>query len=159
MKNITLTIPENCELIKEGNSYIIREQTLGPKTWKEFCQNYPITGEECFIDDESVLRHKNPKSVDMPRHHTDQNLYISWKEAEAFIGLMQLRQLRKAWVKNWIPGKYDCSYTIAYDRTNEKFSVFTTVVTTGILSFPTEEMAWDFFNCFKPLCEEAQILL
>lgn len=159
MKNIILTIPENCELVKEGNSYIIREQTCGPKTWEEFCKNYPITDEECFLDNESVLRHKNPGSADMPRHHADENLYTSWKEAEAFIALMQLRQLRKAWVKDWIPGKYDHAYKIAHDKTDDKLSIFTATVTTGALSFPTEDMAIDFFKCFKLLCEEAKILL
>ena len=74
---------------------------------------------------------------------------------------MQLRQLRKAWVGDWEqPSSRICIAAIAYNINNTEV-----VVETGkywsnmILSFPTKEMAEDFLNCFKYLCEKAKILL
>lgn len=73
---------------------------------------------------------------------------------------MQLRQLRKAWIGDWKQFKgmlvagifYSISegkIVISYDR----FWINTT------LSFPTKEMAEDFLNCFRDLCETAKPLL
>lgn len=74
---------------------------------------------------------------------------------------MQLRQLRKAWVGDWEqPSSNTDIAAIAYNIDNKEV-----VVETGdywsnmILSFPTLEMAEDFLNCFKDLCEKAKILL
>jgi hypothetical protein len=55
---IKIQIPDNCELVKDENTYIVVDSI-------------------------------------------DRNLCSSREEAEAFLALMQLRQLRKAWVGSW----------------------------------------------------------
>lgn len=52
---VKIEIPDNCELIKEGDSYIVREKVSKPKSWEEFCENFPIKPEECYIDPESNI--------------------------------------------------------------------------------------------------------
>ena len=40
---VKINIPDNCELVKEGNTYIVKEkQKTFPKSWEEFCENYRI---------------------------------------------------------------------------------------------------------------------
>lgn len=40
MKTVTIEIPDDSELIKEGNIYKICR--VIPKTWEEFCNRTPI---------------------------------------------------------------------------------------------------------------------
>lgn len=46
MKTVTIEIPDDSELIKEGNIYKIYR--VIPKTWEEFCNRTPIR-QEYFI--------------------------------------------------------------------------------------------------------------
>lgn len=72
---------------------------------------------------------------------------------------MQLRQLRKAWVGDW---KYEISaqnYIPSIVYVKESSIIITESIHNNVLSFPTKEMAEDFLNCFKDLCETAKVLL
>lgn len=154
---VKIQIPDNCELIKDGNTYIVKEKKDKPRSWEEFCKNYPRTKDEYFIRENSsidqVYKTSNPRNA-----RYDKNICISREEAEAFLALMQLRQLRKAWIGDWKPNPYDTTYGIFVTNTN--------IVQTGYynnirrsLTFPTKEMAEDFLYCFKDLCETAKVLL
>lgn len=159
MKDITLTIPDNCELIKDGNTYIVKEKKqIPPRSWEEFCEKYPLKQGEAYIDLNSEINVVNYK---YRRNVLDsKNWCTSKEEAEAFLALMQLRQLRKAWVGDWEQIPHNNIGYILYDIEVNRFRVgygrFSCFVT---LSFPTKEMAEDFLNCFKDLCETAKILL
>ena len=152
---VKIQIPDNCELIKDGDTYIVKEKRNDmPRTWEEFCKNNPITSKEYFIDEDSLIYQCNscPRNVE-----GDRNCCTSEKEAEAFLALMQLRQLRRAWVGDWNPSGNDY-YAIIFSietglETREYSSTY------RALSFPTKEMAEDFLGCFKDLCETAKILL
>lgn len=87
------------------------------------------------------------------------NICTSKEEAKAFLALMQLRQLRKAWVGDW---NYEISaqnYIPSIVCVKESGIIITESIHNNVLSFPTKEMAEDFLNCFKDLCETAKILL
>lgn len=154
---VKIQIPDNCELIKDGNTYIVKEKKNKPRSWEEFCKNYPRTKDEYFICDNSSIAQVS--NITYTRKAvSDRNICTSKEEAEAFLALMQLRQLRKAWVGDWKPNIYDAIYGIFVTRTN--------IVQIGYygnirrsLTFPTKEMAEDFLYCFKDLCETAKILL
>ena len=109
MKEVKITIPDNCELVKKGNTYIVKENKQGrPRSWEEFCKRYPKQKGEYFIGINSNIRMYDktyPRSSDY-----DKNVCTSKEEAEAFLALMQLRQLRKAWVGDWEqPKDKDCA--------------------------------------------------
>ena len=156
MNEVKIQIPDNCELIKDGNTYIVKEkkQTL-PRSWEEFCERYPIKEGEAFIDLESTISvadHKHNRHVS-----TSRDWCTSKEEAKAFLALMQLRQLRKAWVGEWkTPTNAD--HGVIYPL---RGSLSTSInrASSRVLSFPTEAMAKDFLNCFRDLCETAKILL
>ena len=161
--NVTITIPDTCELIKDGNTYIVKEKKQEPpRSWDEFCKMYPISEDEYFISAASEL---TPSRATSRRQNTkrnathDKNYCISWVEAEAFLALMQLRQLRKAWVGDWRPS-YPQEYAVIILYEADKLEVhFGMWEFNYSMSFPTKEMAKEFLECFRDLCETAKTLL
>lgn len=152
MKTVTIEIPDDSELIKEGNIYKICQ--VIPKTWEEFCNRTPIK-QEYFIGYDSKINLRENKGR---TPYGDRNLHASEVEAEATLALMQLRQLRKAWVGDW-EIKYDWNDYHCIINHKNNIIVARRIYTNGALSFPTEEIAEDFLNCFKDLCETAKMLL
>ena len=160
MNEVKIQIPDNCELIKDGNTYIVKEKKQGPpKTWEEFCKKYPVQNDECFITPGSNISSKEDFKCDSKRNCIEgRNWCVSIEEAAAFLALMQLRQLRKAWVGDWEPveGSF---YWGVYKHITMDVMVDAFELWTPILSFPTKIMAEDFLYCFKDLCEIAKPLL
>ena len=160
MKEVKIQIPDNCELVKDGDSYVVREKKQNPpRSWEEFCEKYPVTDKEAFIDSYSNIR--PPCQCGERKALSGKNWCASKQEAEAFLALMQLRQLRKAWVGDWErPNSKTYIAAIAYNVNNtEVFVKVGNYWSNKNLSFPTQEMAEDFLSCFKELCETAKILL
>ena len=57
MKEVKIQIPDNCELIKDGDTYIVREKKqIPPRSWEEFCKRYPIQKGEAYINLESQVK-------------------------------------------------------------------------------------------------------
>lgn len=77
MKTVTIEIPDDSELIKEGDNYRIRQ--IVPVTWEEFCNRTPIK-QEYFIGYNSRITLKEYKDRN-PREN--RNLHVSEVEAEA----------------------------------------------------------------------------
>lgn len=160
MRDITLTIPDNCELVKEGNTYLIKEKAPKPKSWEEFCENFPIKPGECFIDTDSDVLEDFGFNIKR-QEIEDRVLCINKKEAEAFLALMQLRQLRKAWVGDWEQTPSDTeTAAILCDVDKQRLTIrYSYFLVSNTLSFPSSEMAQEFLDCFRDLCETAKILL
>ena len=135
------------------------KQNEFPKTWEEFCKNTPIQKGECLIDVLSKI--KETRYIGSSRDvYENKNYYTSKQEAEAFLALMQLRQLRKAYVKDWEPNwenAYESKYCINLVR--NKFKIDKYWETSHVLSFPTYELAEQFLTNFKDLLEIAKPLL
>ena len=130
-----------------------------PKTWEEFCKRNPIKEEECLIS--PFCKIYITETIDADRNaNEDKNYCISKQEAEAFLALMQLRQLRKAYIKNYGPNwmdKPDSKYAISVS--SNKLSVCTLYNKSRNLSFPTYQLANQFLTNFKDLLEIAKPLL
>lgn len=154
-----IEILDGYELVKTDGGYAVREkkELEPPRSWEEFCERYPTIEYECYIGDESsLMRLLKTKGRDTV---SDRNLIATEEEAEAFLALMQLRQLRKAWIGDWKQewGKY-C--TIIKYSLRDGIRTNTSIYWSHeVMSFPTEGMANDFLGCFKNLFEKAKILL
>ena len=155
----SIVVPDGWECIVKNGVATFQEKKQNiqnpPRSWEEFCTNYPVTLYEYFIcGDSSIEPVFNPN--DQRDSECDKNICASKEEAEAFLALMQLRQLRKAWVGDWeiTDQPYYC---IIPSKT--KITVLAGSSLLRSLSFPTKEMAEDFLNCFRDLCEAAKILL
>lgn len=156
MKEVKIQIPDNCELVKDGDSYVVREMKQNPpRSWEEFCKRYPLTGKEAFIDAYSKVR--PPYECGTRGVFSGKNWCGSKEEAEAFLALMQLRQLRKAWIGDWEISERE-SYAVIY-ACCDNLRVDINTTSRRSLSFPTKPMAEDFLDCFRDLCETAKILL
>ena len=158
MKEVKIQIPDNCELVKDGDSYVVREKQNPPRSWKEFCERYPIGENEVYFSPDGEIR-LNITAIGQTR--TTSKWMINKQEAEAFLALMQLRQLRKAWVGDWEqPSSKTHIAVITYNINNKKIGVDSGDYWSNVvLSFPTKEMAVDFLSCFSDLCETAKNLL
>ena len=155
MKKVEIEIPDDCILVQEGDKYVIKKDK--PRSWEEFCERYPVIRNEYFISSYNGLIYK---SNGYPRNVANKNYCTSEEEAEAFLALMQLRRLRKAWVGDWKPGTEEKYGVIYYSNILKCFTTeFGIFDTPGPLSFPTEEIAEEFLSYFKDLCETAKILL
>lgn len=158
MNEVKIQIPDNCELIKDGDTYIVREKKQRPpRSWEEFCEKYPVKAEEYLINScGNILKNKIPLCG-----RNTESWCTSKEEAEAFLALIQLRQLRKAWVGDWKqPNSRTYITVIAYNINDKKVSVESgNYWSNMVLSFPTKEMAEDFLSCFRDLCETAKPLL
>lgn len=128
-----------------------------PKTWDEFCERNPIQKGEYYIDTNSDIRALcNDTGRD---DELDKNICVSLQEAEAFLALMQLRQLHKVYVKDWEPDWSSASPKFCILVGSNKIKVIDSYFYQEILSFPTEELAEQFLNNFKDLLEIAKPLL
>lgn len=156
---VKIQIPDNCKLIKDGDTYIVKEKKQGPpRSWKEFCNRYPVKPEECYFGRKGEIYKAEEFFSDFRRFDSD--WCVSRKEAEAFLALIQLRQLRKAWVGDWEPSRnVEYSIILVEKRTNSFKVGFGYWEYNYPMTFLTKEMAKDFLSCFKDLCETAKILL
>ena len=131
----------------------IKLKQTSPRSWEEFCEKYPIKKGEAYISTSSNI---------YSAHYDCKERYSkSWcaskEEAEAFLALMQLRQLRNAWVGDWEPSGDDY-YAIVYEIKDGLRIGFYEKVNKS-QSFPTRIMAEHFFSSFTDLCQTEQILL
>ena len=132
-----------------------------PKTWEEFCEKYFLQDEEVFITSGGgLLTVAESFGRKFRISDEDKNICTSKQEAQAFIALMQLRQLRKAYVKDWEPDWTNCKvlkYSITFIE--GVLNIVGTVTAQHSMSFPTEKIAKQFLTNFKDLLEIAKPLL
>ena len=146
-KELKIEVPKGYEIDRQKSTFekiIFKKIDNTPKTWKEYCRlNHlkdsfsPVYGNcsgECF-------------------HTGSYDEFYTKERAEQFIALGQLMQLRDYWVRG-------------YKKTEEEYVIYITCqgnirVTTWHnkfmkkLTFPTEDMANDFINCFRDLIKTA----
>ena len=162
-KELKITIPEGYEIDKENSTFekIVfkkkenakpRSWNRKPRSWKEYLElNTGFDG--AGIDwncggVQTIGLHHRGKAI-VPTHL-----------AQPFIAMMQLMSLRQAWIGDWKPD-LSCVYSNNYCvvGVGDRFYVCNLGKSRCALSFPTEEMATDFMNCFKDLLEIAKPLI
>lgn len=165
-RNITLTLSKAKEWYQKGGelkevalqAYTEEELTKIelPKTWGEFCENYPTKSGEWFISNTSAII-PIPNRDRLPSR--DKNIVPSRKAAEAHLALMQLHQLRDVYRQGWVPN---------WEDKNKKFIIYCYMNTYSIdwcnsnnhfLAFQSEEIAKTFLTNFRDLIEKAGDLI
>lgn len=129
-----------------------------PRTWEEFCENYPCKKDECFITTSCGLYLARAKDE---RHVTcDRNLLPSKQAAEAHLAYMQLHQLRDAWREGWLPDwTEDNQSKYAICSIDGEFSIRIRYTNRHFLAFQDEKRAYDFLDCFIDLIRKAGDLI
>lgn len=159
MKTFQVQIPEGYEIDKEQSTFeniVFKKKLEYPKTWKEFCEQYPNIEDEYYISGNSAIYHV----VNGVRNVIDEaNLFKTKKEAETFLTLIKLYRLRQAYVGDWKPDWLDSSkkYVITYDF--NKIAIEYCWNVPRSFSFPSRKMAEEFLNNFKAELEQVKDLI
>lgn len=161
IETFEINVPNGYKLVEiEKNKYEIRkEENTLPSTWEEYCEMYRVNSYYWFIDDISNItvavkplyeRDRDPKK--------DRNLLSSKKQAEAFLALMQLVQLRDCYNKSE-EATDECA--ILYDINDNTFDIWDASVdyTNHVLSFNSKHLAEQFLSNFRDLIEKARTLI
>ena len=152
-KELKVQIPEGYEIDKEKSTFekivFKKKENTKPRSWGEYLElNTGFDGVgidwNCGGVQTTGLHHRGKAIV--PTHL-----------AQPFIAMMQLMSLRQEWIRDWQPDWGKGNYCVA--ATNSNISAGVLVNFTHPLSFPTQEMAEDFMNCFKDLLEVAKPLI
>lgn len=136
-RNITLTIDKAKEWYKKGGelkeialqAFSKKELNPLPRSWEEYEKEY---GGICL---------------------STRYINTSLKNHDA---LLKLEQLRDCWRQGWKPKTHEAVYTIKFSVNGLRVYQFNS---REFLSFPTREMAEEFFECFRDLIEQAGDLI
>ena len=162
-QTIEIEVPDGKKAIWKDNKIIFEDiKPPLPKTWEEFCNNYPIKHGEFLIDASSQIL-----APDWINRHTftDTNILPSYKAAEAHLALMQLHQLRDCYRQGWIPTEDKVSFGITKRIIIDNciidncLSIDRFMYYSRFLSFPTKEIAEEFLTNFRELIEQAGDLI
>ena len=162
-RNITLTLDKAKEWYKKGGelreialqAFSEKELNPLPRSWEEFCRNNPVQVGECWLENCDKIC-KKEFSTNEARIH--KNWIPSRKSAEAHLAMIQLEQLRNCWWGDWKP-IWGISQKWCIRLFNGVPSVGITTNISKFLTFPTKEMAEEFFKCFRDLIEKAGDLI
>ena len=167
-RTIKLTLEKAKEFYKKGeefrdlalSAYTEEELTKEelPKTWEEFCENYKIQNNECYISSNSTIKPATLSS-DPRLICTDSNLLPNRQAAEAHLALMQLHQLRDCYRQGWKPDLTVPKSIFAIFCTKGKYSVEEFMYSSEFLSFQSKEIAQLFLDNFRDLIEKAGDLI
>ena len=163
---VTLTLDKAKEWYKKGGELkeialqVFTETELNPlpRSWEEFCDIHSKrTDNEYFIEDNSDICKANAAFSRLL--DSDKNLCPSKKSAEAHLAMIQLEQLRNCWRQSWEPDWNDDQQTKYCIVHSKEFKIHILYETRRFLSFPTNEMAREFLECFRDLIEKAKDLI
>ena len=155
-KNI-INIPKGYEIDKEQSTerqIVLRKIDNRVRSWEEYCDK--MEGKDSYYFNEIVGKICSAKF----KEDFILSEFVDDEDVVAFVAFSKLRKLRKQWIGEWKPD---------YNKYNEvKFTIITAeneiskgerYTVSCSMSFPTEEMRDEFFNCFKDLLEQAKTLL
>ena len=167
-RNITLTLEKAKEWYKKGGE--LREIALQaftekeltkvdlPKTWEEFCGNYPIKEGESYAGDSSEI-YTHCKSNGERDSELDRNMCPTPKSAEAHLALIQLEQLRDCYRGLFVTVTGMPVWCIIRHNGILVISPRTWGMNETFLSFQSKEVAEEYLKNFKPLIEKAGDLI
>ena len=138
MKQITITVPDNCELKQDGNTYTIVEKekrlTYEDVARELFSKSYHYIDSHGKIHNE----HASDYHIAMPNNCTSQ------KQAEKLLAINMLMNLAKWLNDGWQPDWKDeeDKYYISLEPTNNEFYInCTALFQTNDVYFKSEELA------------------
>lgn len=168
MKEVKIKIPKGYVIDKENSSFEcikfkkIEEKEKEnkrkelPKTWEEFCDNYPIKRGEFFVDATCRI-YENVEGQRDPA--VDANILPNKKYAEAMIALCQLIQLRDCYNEGWQPDwkTFEAKYCICIEQNIVQLKMGYRI--SCLLAFKTQKIRDEFCINFRDIIEQAKILL
>jgi len=164
MEKHEIKIPNGCVvdyITTEKNSIVVTFKAVNPnlpKTWEEFCENYPTKVGECYITTTSDILQVSSTYGNTRVALRDRDLLPDRATAEAVLALCQLIQLRDCYNQGWQPN---------WEKEEEKYCIYfwkDTIETyepknvIEILTFKSEELRNQFLENFSDLIEKTKPL-
>lgn len=147
-KELKIEVPQGYEIDKQKSTFekiIFKKVPDNPKTWDDYCS----------LMKGKTVYYTNCNTITVSGFSDAHDKFVTKKRAEQFIALGKLLQLRDYWVKN--------------SKFKDAIGIFTwgdVVIFTNkcdindfALTFPTQEMADKFINCFRDLIIKASPLV
>lgn len=150
MKTIEIDGKEyQLDIDKAKELELLKEKDTKPRSWEEYedtwvCLNSNVTYASEYNSNDSLAY----------------DIFNSEEEARAFCALGKLIQLRDAWVGEWRPdwsSDKEYKWTIQYDC--DDVHIYPFFFVSRPLSFPTKDMAIEFFYAFSGLLGQAKMFL
>lgn len=147
-KELKIEVPQGYEIDKQKSTFekiIFKKIPDNPKTWDDYCS----------LMKGKTVYYTNCNTITVSGFSDAHDKFVTKKRAEQFIALGKLLQFRDYWVKN--------------SKFKDAIGIFTwgdVVIVTNkcdindfALTFPTQEMADKFINCFRDLIIKASPLV
>ena len=166
MKEVKIDIPVGYTIDKENSTFeYIKFKKIEekenkrkelPKTWEEFCYNYPIKRGEFFVNDDCRIYEYTEGQRNTIN---DANLLNNKKYAEAMVALCKLIQLRDCYNNGWQPDwkTFEAKYCICIEQNIVQLKMGYGI--SCLLAFKTQKIRDEFCIKFRNLIEQAKILL
>lgn len=164
-KERKITAPEGCEIDKvelvDGVAVVTFKEKKRelPKSWEEFCDNFPVNPKEFYVDDFSRVL-KRTDVGDERDKYKDKNKLPDRAIAEGVLALCQLIQLRNAYNGDWVPDwedDYEDKHMIYYYRNRCCVDFYQNMMLSP-LYFKTAELRDKFLRNFSQLIEKLKPL-
>ena len=156
-QTIEIEVPDGYKAVYDENTQRVEIVVkIGlPKTWEEFCDNFPFKKGECFIN-----RYGSIDNVYTgERCERGGNILPNKETAEAFLALMQLIQLRDCYRQGWTPDWKDGKNKFSIEIIDGEITTYWDNRRSRILSFQSIEVRDEFLKNFRDLIEEAKELI
>ena len=147
-KELKIIPPIGYEIDRQKSTFekiVFKKIPENPKTWEEYCS----------LMKGKTVYYTNCNTITVSGFSDAHDKFVTKKRAEQFIALGKLLQLRDYWVKGYSEFRYavygdclDCPVVCDW-RDNIHYP----------LTFPTEEMAIEFKDCFYDLIQQASPLV
>ena len=163
-KELKITIPEGYEIDKENSTFekiVFKKKDTKPRSWKEYYEQQIANKKHGYYIDDADCSTVSVVWNEYAGANKWRNVLPSKELTEAFLAMMQLISLRQAWIGDWKPDweDYDNYKYCVFGSKTDDFCIKSLTSARTPLSFPTEEMATDFMNCFRDLLEIAKPLI
>ena len=146
-KELKIIPPIGYEIDRQKSTFekiVFKKIPENPKTWEEYCS----------LMKWKTMYYTNCNTITVSGFSDAHDKFVNKKRAEQFIALGKLIQLRDCWVK----GYNEFRYALLGNKDDislcccSGFSAYS-------LTFPTNEMAKEFKNCFEDLIKQAYPLV
>ena len=142
----------NIDLEKAKELGLVETVNSRCKSWEEFKNKY--------LRAEGFLYNSTHKKVFNSYNPIAPNEQLTKHEAIAINAFSKLLKLRRDWIGDWNPdwsNDDETKYCVVVH--NNEFCMEYHYLDSKTFSFPTKEMANEFFECFKKLFEECKYLI
>ena len=147
-KILKIEVPQGYEIDRQKSTFekiIFKKNPENPKTWEDYCS----------LMKGKTVYYTNCNNITVSGFSDAHDKFATKKRAEQFIALGKLLQLRDYWVKGYSEFRY-----AVYVDWNDCTAICDLAGATPYpITFPTEEMAKEFKDCFSDLIKQASQLV